>query len=815
MKFKNKQNLTQIIASCLLTFLFLSTSTSQGQTPLAANGQLKVDASTKKLVNECGKPVQLRGMSSHSLQDFDACYRANAAAYDALASWGTDVVRFANYVKEYLGLAPQGVVYTRTQWRTFMTNFVGQCETRGMYAIVDWHVLDPGNPLTYVTEAKEFFADMSLRLKDKKNVIYEICNEPNGCSWADVKSYANQVIPVIRANDPDAVILVGNPSWSSDLGSPLGDPLSFTNIMYTFHFYAASHMDKFSDFKDKSSKLPVFVSEWGTTEASGAGGISTSNAQQWVDFMNTNGISWCNWAFADKAESSSMLAVGSCSSKVFTNFTSQGNFVKNLLSSPADKFTKCDFGPECKAPNLGSDVSLCGVTGGVTLNSGLSATGKTFVWKNGTTVVPGSAPTLNVTTAGTYTVEIDSAGCKKSDAVVVSATMPTPTLATGIVLCNPATATLDAGVSGAALTYAWTLNNTTIGGNTKTLAINQAGTYKVTVSATGCTSTSASTSVTSSLPTLTGTGTICKGEAASIAAAGTGPFDWYTDPTAGTSVFTGATYTPSPTVTTTYYVGASGGVVSTFGPSNAGTAPWSLVAADYANADKQLVFTPSAAVTLVSVDVISATTQTVTVNVTDVATSTKVKTVTAQVSTSSGTIAIGASLTSGKSYRLDGVGTTGELTFRQNTAPSTQTAIYPQTIANVGTLTAANTDYALGWSLFYNVKVSKGGAGSCARAPFEVKVETCTGIEDEEATLASMRIYPNPFENGFTINLGANYGVTQRIEVTDIEGKLVDVKQGNAIANTTSMGEHLPNGQYFVRVISANKVVVKPVIKLK
>jgi endoglucanase len=49
-----------------------------------------------------------------------------------------------------------------------------------MYVIVDWHILSDGNPLANEDAAKAFFAEVSERYKGSPNVIYEICNEPNG-----------------------------------------------------------------------------------------------------------------------------------------------------------------------------------------------------------------------------------------------------------------------------------------------------------------------------------------------------------------------------------------------------------------------------------------------------------------------------------------------------------------------------------------------------------------------------------------------------------------------------------------------------------
>ena len=70
-----------------------------------------------------------------------------------------------------------------------------------MYVIIDWHILMDNNPNTHKEEAKEFFREMSTLYADTPNVIYEICNEPNGNSvtWdKSIKPYAEEIIPIIR-----------------------------------------------------------------------------------------------------------------------------------------------------------------------------------------------------------------------------------------------------------------------------------------------------------------------------------------------------------------------------------------------------------------------------------------------------------------------------------------------------------------------------------------------------------------------------------------------------------------------------------------
>lgn len=174
--------------------------------------------------------------------------------------------------KEYL----KGLIYNGVKYAT----------ENDMYVIIDWHILSDGNPNTYVEDAKEFFAQMALIYADNNNVIYEICNEPNGgTGWEDIKNYAGQVIPVIRQYDKDSVIIVGTPNWSQYVDQAAESPISgYENIMYSFHFYAGTHKEDMRQNVQNAidSGLPVFVSEFGICDASGNGAIDVEQSKEWI-----------------------------------------------------------------------------------------------------------------------------------------------------------------------------------------------------------------------------------------------------------------------------------------------------------------------------------------------------------------------------------------------------------------------------------------------------------------------------------------------------------------------------------------------------
>ncbi|SDS21202.1 cellulase family glycosylhydrolase [Actinoplanes derwentensis] len=310
-----------------------SPSASNDGTPVGINGQLKVCGT--KLCNESGQPVQLKGMSTHGLQWFPACY--TDASLDWLAGdWNADLLRISMYVQE------QGYETDPAGFTARVNALVDEASERGMYALIDFHILTPGDPAFNLERAKTFFAQVSARHANKKNVIYEIANEPNGVSWAQIKNYADQVIPVIRANDPDGVVIVGTRGWSS-LGVSEGgnsaeivsNPVSAANVMYAFHFYAASHKDNYrAEVERAAASLPLFVTEFGTVTYTGDGAVDTASTNAWLDLLDRLKIGYANWTFSDASEGSAALKPGTCAAGAFSGtsvLTESGALLRNRL----------------------------------------------------------------------------------------------------------------------------------------------------------------------------------------------------------------------------------------------------------------------------------------------------------------------------------------------------------------------------------------------------------------------------------------------------------------------------------------------------
>lgn len=279
-----------------IAFLLLFGFTAFAQ--VSKHGQLSVKGT--KLTDEKGKHVMLRGVSFGWHSFWPRFYNQETVKW-LKDDWKVNVVRAA------MGIEVGNDTYIQNpQFATEKIMAVVEgAIANDIYVIIDWHSHNIN-----LEEAKLFFDQVSKKYGNYPNVIYEVFNEPDDESWADIKSYSEQIIKIIRKNDPDNIILVGCPHWDQDINLPAADPIKgFDNLMYTVHFYAATHKQELRDRTDKAieSGLPVFISESAGMEASGDGPMNYDEWQQWIDWMEERGLSWITWSISDKDETCSML----------------------------------------------------------------------------------------------------------------------------------------------------------------------------------------------------------------------------------------------------------------------------------------------------------------------------------------------------------------------------------------------------------------------------------------------------------------------------------------------------------------------------
>ena len=287
------------------------------------NGTLSLKGNN--IVNQYNENITLKGISSHGVQWFG--YLITDENIKVLKSWDSNVFRIAMYTSQ------GGYIDNRSIYDEVIKD-IDLVISNDMYVIVDWHILYDNNPNNYKNEAIEFFEKISSKYKNTPNIIYEICNEPNGgTSWEDIKGYATDVISTIRKNSNN-LIIVGTPTWSHDVDSVINNKLNDKNTMYAFHFYAGSHKD---DMRNKvknalDNNVPVFISEFGVSDETGNGGVYLDEADKWMEFIKNNNLSYVNWSLADKEESSALLKPNN---KVITDdaLSESGKYIKEKLKN--------------------------------------------------------------------------------------------------------------------------------------------------------------------------------------------------------------------------------------------------------------------------------------------------------------------------------------------------------------------------------------------------------------------------------------------------------------------------------------------------
>ena len=322
-------------------------------TPVGRHGKLsvqKVDGyAAPIMVDQNGVPTQLRGASTHGMHWFPQYVNQNA--FQTLRDdWGINMVRLVCYPRDggsvgYL----TGGDSTKQQLDTLIQNGVDYATKLGMYALVDWHV-HAYNPNEYLKEAKIFFTKYATMYKDHDNVLYEICNEPTGTNWysgngKDLYTYCSEVIKTIRAIDPDAIIICGTNTWSQDVDQVAAKPmkaLGYENIMYTFHFYSASHKENLMKKVRLATKdgTPIFVTEFGICSADGNGSYDAENADRWIALLDELNISFACWSYSNCNEKSAYFK-SSCSNAggdwTADDLTTTGKWLINTCRAHEEK----------------------------------------------------------------------------------------------------------------------------------------------------------------------------------------------------------------------------------------------------------------------------------------------------------------------------------------------------------------------------------------------------------------------------------------------------------------------------------------------
>jgi endoglucanase len=289
-----------------LFVVLLSCSDSEGinenensdNTIVGKYGQLSISGNS--IINEKGNQIALRGMSLFWSQWAPNYYNKETIQW-LRDDWKCTIIRAA------MGVESGGYLENPELEYFNVKTVVDACIELGIYVIIDWH---DHHGEDHLESAKIFFNRISAEYGSYPNIIYEIYNEPLDVSWNNVvKPYAEEIISTIRKNDPNNIIIVGTPNWSQDVEDVIGNRVLDPNTAYSLHFYTGTHREWLRSKAAQAilGEIPLFVSEWGISEASGNGNIDLNETNLWTDFMESTDLSWCNWSVTNKDETSAIL----------------------------------------------------------------------------------------------------------------------------------------------------------------------------------------------------------------------------------------------------------------------------------------------------------------------------------------------------------------------------------------------------------------------------------------------------------------------------------------------------------------------------
>lgn len=395
------KNIKRGFSICALVCL-IGISQVGAQTPVAVHGQLSISGS--RLKDKNGNNYQLRGMSM-----FWSNWQGKYWNYETIKwlrdDWHCNVVRAA------MGVSTDdktGYLDKPEVEKAKMITVIEAAIDLGIYVVVDWHSHKAENE---TAQAQAFFKEIAQKYGSYPNIIYETYNEPV-TGWSTIKTFHEAVLSTIRQYDPDNVVILGTPFYSQNIEEATNSPVAGTNLAYVLHYYAGTHTFWGSVATVCNKGYSVFVSEFGTCDASGNGGYNEANTNTWWNTLDQYGVSWCNWSVSDKDETASIIKPGTSNLGNWTsaNLTTSGAFVRAKLRSYAQDPVPTNIKPYITANPRNASVPE---EASVTYSVEVAGPGPmTYKWYfngaaiNGATSASYTIPSASTANIGEYYCEI-------------------------------------------------------------------------------------------------------------------------------------------------------------------------------------------------------------------------------------------------------------------------------------------------------------------------------------------------------------------------------------------------------------------------
>jgi endoglucanase len=264
-----------------------------------------------KFVDPAGNTVLIRGLAISDPDKIVSQGHWNKQHFEKIKEMGAKVVRIPVHPVAWRGRTP-------AEYIKLLDQAVEWCTDLDMYVDLDWHSignLTTGlfeNPMydTSLEETYNFWRTMARHYAGHNTVLfYELFNEPTTyhgqlgpAVWAEWKKIQENLISVIRAYNPQAIVLVAGFDWAYDLTPIREDPINAENIAYVTHPYAHKRTQPWEpkweeDFGFAAERYPIVASEFGGTTAVPPGEGQEPYGPAIFKYLERKGISWIVWCF--------------------------------------------------------------------------------------------------------------------------------------------------------------------------------------------------------------------------------------------------------------------------------------------------------------------------------------------------------------------------------------------------------------------------------------------------------------------------------------------------------------------------------------
>jgi endoglucanase len=270
-----------------------------------------ISVQANRFVDMDGNPILFRGLSISDPDKLESQGHWNREHFEKVQEMGAKVVRIPVHPVAWRGRTP-------AEYIKLLDQAVEWCTELDMYVMLDWHSI--GNLTTglfqdpmYETTLQEtysFWRIMARHYAGHNTIAFwELFNEPTTYRgqlgpvvWSEWKRICETEITIIRAYNPQAVILVAGFDWAYDLTPIREAPIDADNIGYVTHPYVMKRTPPWEpkwemDFGFAAEKYPVVATEFGGAQASPPNADRPAYGPSIINYLESKGISWLVWCF--------------------------------------------------------------------------------------------------------------------------------------------------------------------------------------------------------------------------------------------------------------------------------------------------------------------------------------------------------------------------------------------------------------------------------------------------------------------------------------------------------------------------------------